>query len=199
MDVKAFANTVSTFNTAQWAATAVMLPLFGLAAYGWYADFVPNEAIDFGGKLLAWVVTLVTVVALLAYRYVNTMPGEAAPNNNGFAQLLAVGAMLGLLWVVVYAGTAHGAAGLITRIQGATARMPTVAYVEKSSSRRSCRWHAVSPDFERALPGYVCVAASGTDGQAGNYAMVLETRRGSLGYFVTDVVEHKRVGLPFGL
>lgn len=198
MDVKGLVTTVSTFNTAQWAATAVLLPLLGLAAYGYYADFVPNEAIDFGGKLLAWVVTLVTVVAVLVYRYVNTMPGAGSDHALGFAQLFAIAAMLGLLWFLVYAGSAHGAAGLVTRLNGATARMPTVAYVEKSSSRRSCKWHAVSPDFQRALPGYVCVAPTGYDGQAGNYAMIVETRRGSLGFFVTDVVEQKRVGIPFG-
>jgi len=199
MDVTGIVNTVRTFRITQWIATAVLLPLFGLAAYGYYADFVPNEAIDFSGKLLAWVVTLVTSVAVLAYRYINSMPGVGSTGANGLVHLLAVTALLALLWFLVYAGTAHGAAGLITRVNGTTTRMPTVAYVEKSFSRRSCKWQAVSPDFVRALPGYVCVAATGAGGQTGNYAMILETRRSSLGFVVTDLVEYKRVGMPFGL
>jgi hypothetical protein len=199
MDAKGMVTTARGFNTAQWVASAVLLPVFGLAAYGYYADFVPNEAIDFGGKLLAWVVTLATVVALLVYRYVNTMPGPGVSNGVGAAQVFSVAFMLGLLWVLVYAGAAHGAAGLVTQLKGSTTRVQTVAYVEKSYGRRSCTWQAVSPDFERALSGYVCVPPSGTDGRQGAYAMTVEVRRSNLGFLVTDVIEHKWLNLPPGL
>lgn len=169
---------------------ALLVPLFGLSAYGYWADFIPSQkwvdAATYISSVLTFLICGVFFWVILTGKYRLQTTGSQGKK----ALYLTIFPII--VFVLFRLSITHGIADIATVFTG-NKTMEDVILEKKFVSSRACK-HRLTGDYMRnASPSYLCVNADVFESLPKNAIYHLQLIKTFLGTHIAryDLVEHQ--------
>ena len=146
-----------TSTTIRLMLNALLVPLFGLSVYGYWADFIPSQKWMDAATYISSMLTLLSCGVF--YWTILTGKYQLQTGVSQGKKALYLLAFPIIVFILFRFSITHGVADVATIFTG-NKRMENVVLEKKFvSSRRACRYRLTGDYMKNANPSYLCVNA----------------------------------------
>jgi hypothetical protein len=168
--------------------TLLVYLTFGLAIYGYMADFIPSESWSTNSLFLSVgvTVTFVSIHYYLLFTGFAKLYGTTSKIATALHLILYPFLVFSFLWVAI----SHGIADLVTQSVGSNQQVVLELTKGEVTRKKTCTYRLVGESLKNALPDHVCIRKTDYDALPEKGFVALIGQQTSLGFHVERVSPH---------